>query len=125
VAFSLVGVFHLAQAGHLVGDGVNAGRHVLFAGIDGVLGVLLLARPPGLAAAFAVLTGQQIVSHGGDFVRAWRVAHVIEWSDLAVLVVMPVTLALLVVDARRRRAGARGRPGTLDKRARADVSPRP
>jgi hypothetical protein len=107
VAFVVAGVFHAVEA--IAGHGVIA-RHWAFVGIDAVAAVLLIRRPPGTAIVFAILCGQQIVSHGGDLLRLWASEHRIDVSDVAVLFVMPLTLGALVVDARRARLRARARP---------------
>jgi hypothetical protein len=107
VVFAAAAVFHGVEAA--LGHGVVA-RHALFVAVDAVVAGLLLARPPGTAIVFALLTGQQIVSHGGDLLRAWQIEHRVDPTDVGVLLVMPLTLAALVVDARRRRVTGRGRP---------------
>jgi hypothetical protein len=105
--FAASAVFHAVQA--ILGHGVVL-RHAVFVGIDGVAAWLLVTRPPGTAIVFALLTGQQIASHGGDLVRGWKNDGRIDPIDVGVLVVMPATLAALVVDARRRRLTGRARP---------------
>ena len=109
-AFRLLAViFTCAAAYHLLaiagGGDTTRGRHAVFAGIDACLAVLILRRPPGFTIAFALLCGQQLVSHGGAFARSLREPH-LDWMSLGVILVMPLVLALLVVDARRRRTGS-------------------
>ena len=67
----------------------------------------LWTRPRGFVAAFALLTAQQIVSHGAAAVRMWQDEHRVDFASLSVLVVIPLTLALLLIDARARRSPTR------------------
>jgi len=88
------------------GDDDPVLRHALFSLIDGAAAAGFLLARTGAAsriftAAFAVLTVQQLVSHGGGAWRAWRDQGRVDVVGLVVVVVMPLALALLVADARR------------------------
>ena len=111
---ALAAIFACAAAYHLVasfGSGAlsalasgtedSRARHLTFAAINALVAVLMIRRPPGFAIAFALLCGQQLASHGADLVRAFGEGRV-DWTSLGVVVVMPLGLALLLVDARSR-----------------------
>ena len=103
-AFVFTACFHVAAAMRSeIDPEAPAWRHVLFVGINLTCALGLLVRPLVFIPAFAVLTAQQLWSHGG---HAWRM-HVeqgaIDFPSLAVLAVMPATLILLILDAWRQR----------------------
>ena len=106
-AFVFTACFHVAAAIRSeIDPEAPAWRHLLFVGINLTCVLGLLVRPLVFIPAFAVLTAQQLGSHGG---HAWRM-HVeqgaVDFPSLAVLAVMPTTLLLLILDAGRRRRGA-------------------
>ncbi|HEU4411908.1 MAG TPA: hypothetical protein VFS43_42095 [Polyangiaceae bacterium] len=86
-------------------------RHALFVGINVACALGFVLRPRWLAAPFALLVVQQLFSHGGQALRAWREAGRVDVPSLAVLVVMPLALALLASDARAAGAGRAGAAG--------------
>jgi hypothetical protein len=105
-AFVFTACFHAAAAIRSeIDPEAPAWRHLLFVGVNLMCVLGLLFRPLIFIPAFAVLTAQQLWSHGG---QAWRM-HVeqgaVDFPSLAVLAVMPATLILLILDARRRRRG--------------------
>jgi hypothetical protein len=77
-----------------------AWRHALFFAINAAAAIGLVRRPRGFWAAFAILTAQQICSHGSAAFFAWRDERRVDYVSLAVIVAMLLVLALLVRDAR-------------------------
>ena len=75
-------------------------RHGLFALVNALVAIGLVRRPRGFVLAFALLTAQQLLSHGRDVVVEWEGAHQVDWASVMVVVVMPIVLFLLVRDAR-------------------------
>ncbi len=105
LAFVAAALFHAAALLYPPLDRSSpAWRHALFIAINLVAAAGLVRRPRGFGFAFAVLTAQQLASHGGAALRAWRDAHRIDVASLAVLVVMPIALAALVRTSRRHHA---------------------
>jgi hypothetical protein len=103
-AFVFTACFHVAAAMRSeIDPEAPAWRHLLFVGINLACALGLLVRPLVFIPAFAILTAQQLWSHGA---HAWRM-HVeqgtVDVPSLAVLAVMPTTLILLILDAWRRR----------------------
>lgn len=76
-------------------------RHALFVAINLATAAGVVLRPRGFAIAFAALTAQQLYSHGGAAIRAWRDEGRVDWPSVIVVVAMPVVLALLVRDRKR------------------------
>jgi hypothetical protein len=102
--FAFTACFHLAAVVRpSVDPEAPAWRHLLFACINGSCIAGLLKRPIWFLPPFAALLVQQVVSHGGHALEAWTRDRIIDWPSLAVLVVMPATFVLLIVDARARR----------------------
>jgi hypothetical protein len=87
LAFVAGAVWHATQPG---------ARHHVFVAINALAAVGLVWRPRGFAIPFAALTAQQLVSHGGDLLRRF------DRASLGVVILLPITLALLVVDEWRR-----------------------
>jgi hypothetical protein len=79
-----------------------AWRHGLFVAVNLALAAGFARRPRWLVFPFAALVLQQVVSHGGDLVEAWRAEGRVDWPSAIVLVAMPALLALLVIDRRER-----------------------
>ncbi len=108
-----VAVLHVARAfDPPAGDASSMGRHLLFAGIDAAVAVGIVLRPRGFVWVFAALTLQQLYSHSRAGWLAWTSRGVVDVESIAVLVALPLTLALLLRaaarDARARRNGERG-----------------
>lgn len=105
--FAIAALQHLLGALDAHGDG-SAGRHLVFVGINALVAVGLWRRPPFFAWVFVVLALQQLMSHGGEIVRAWTKEHRIDWLSMAVLAVVISTAVLLL---RERLGTARGDDG--------------
>jgi len=106
-------LFLVAAFVHLRGLLASAGNpslaafHGTFVAIDPLTAMMLLRRPTWFPYAFAVLTVQQIYSHGLEALTAWRDAARIDVISIFIVVAMPILLVLLVYDAVHRRAQSR------------------
>ena len=76
-------------------------RHGLFAAINTVVAVGMVARPRGFVLAFAALTAQQLVSHGSAAWSAWIEERRVDVVSLLVVIAMPAALVALAIDARQ------------------------
>src|ERR1700752_5518065 len=76
--------------------------------IDPVTGYLLVRkqRPEWFTYAFAILTLQQIYSHGMEALMAWRTTGAIDYISLFIIVFMPSLLVLVVYDALLKKSRA-------------------
>jgi hypothetical protein len=98
--FAVTALFHAAAiVSPSLAPGAPGWRHGLFVALNAAVAIGLLWRPPGFVAAFGVLTGQQVYSHGRDILDAWRTEARVDWMSVGVLVVMVGTLIAL---AKRR-----------------------
>lgn len=91
-----------AMVYHIVGsikpfDTTPAWRHALFIGINIICIYGLLKRPVWFTWFWALLTIQQLYSHGSHFVRLLSEGEFV-WIDFGVLILMPVIFILLMVD---------------------------
>jgi hypothetical protein len=104
-AFFVAGAtFHVAALLHPeVADPSPPWRHALFLVINLGVALGMTWRPRGFALAVALLTAQQVWSHGVTAAQVWRDERRIDGASAVVVVGMPVVLALLIVDARARR----------------------
>jgi hypothetical protein len=100
LGFASAAVNHAVHAAH--GEGVVV-RHEVFVGINLLLGALLVLRPRIAIVPIALLSLQQIPSHGRDFVQSLHEANV-DWPSLGVVFFFPAVLALLVAERRATRA---------------------
>lgn len=93
-----------AALSHALQAALGAGeipRHELFVGINGVLALLVATRPRWALGPLAVLTVQQIYSHGSALVRSIQTpSAAFDWTSLAVLAFFPMLIALLAVEWR-------------------------
>lgn len=110
VLFAVAAVNHAVLAAR--GEGV-VWRHDLFVGINLVLGALVAlpkSAPRWALPPIALLSLQQIPSHGSDFVRSFSspAGGAVDWPSLGVVLFFPAVIALLV--AERRRSGRPARP---------------
>lgn len=108
LAFVGGGVFHaLALVDPTIAEPVPAWYHLLFVGVNLALAILVVRRPPWLVPLFAVYLVQQYAEHLPRCVLLWREHGRFDLPGFAPLVFVPCVLALLVWDARTRRADAR------------------
>lgn len=104
LAFLAVAALHLVRLiAPPAGDPSTPARHAVFMAINLAVGAGLLLRPRWFLVVFGLLTIQQLHSHGGALIERWRQTGAPSGEDLAVVVLVPVILGLLVVDARRGR----------------------
>jgi len=99
--------FHLAAAfvpaaAESIGSATPTWRHLLFAGMETALALLVIRRTRWLVLAFALLLGQQLTTHGVALWRTWAVGHRMDWVSLAVLVFLAYALLEVFMDGRRR-----------------------
>lgn len=99
--FGAAAAFHLAAVVRPSIDPTAAApRHATFVAINLACALGFVFRPKWFVVAFALLVVQQLFSHGGQALREWQGAGRLDVASLGVLAMMPVALALLVVDAR-------------------------
>ena len=97
------GLYHLYGLIATLADPRLAAFHAAFVVIDPMTAYLLLRRPDWFPYAFAVLTIQQIYSHGMEALTAWR-AMSVDYVSLLIILLMPSLLVLLVYDALSRKS---------------------
>jgi hypothetical protein len=105
VAFSLLAF--AAMVFHIIGaikpfDATPAWRHSLFIGINIICIYGLLKRPNWFVWFWAILTLQQLYSHGSHFLRLLS-ENKFTWIDFGVLVLMPAIFVLLLIDKKLTR----------------------
>ncbi|HEY4786321.1 MAG TPA: hypothetical protein VIH57_09730 [Bacteroidales bacterium] len=95
------GIYHLIGIFYKI-DMSPAWRHGFFFALSifGIYGVL--KRPRYFVFLFPIIVGQQLYSHGTDFINYWTLNHRIDWLSLFVLVFMPTLYALLVMDLNKK-----------------------
>jgi len=104
ILFIGAGVYHLYGLIASLADPQLAAFHAAFVVIDPVTAFLLLRRPEWFPYAFALLTAQQIYSHGMEALSAWRAMSAIDYISLVIIIFMPSLLVLLVYDAVHRKS---------------------
>jgi hypothetical protein len=105
---ALLAVAALSHARLAALGGAHVLRHELFVGLDLALVALLVLRPRWALIPTALLSLQQLWSHGSDLVDSLRGQGPVDWASALVLVFFPALLTLLVVE--RRTAGTPERP---------------
>lgn len=73
-------------------------RHMLFIFINIICIFGLLKRPGWFVWFFFLLLLQQLYSHGGDIIRNWRHEQRIDWISVGVVILMPLTFVLLLLE---------------------------
>ena len=104
IPFAGAALFHLYGLVTSLGDMKLAAFHGAFVVVDPVTAFLLLRRPNWFPYAFAVLTVQQVYSHGMDALNAWRDTGSVDFVSLFIVIFMPALLALLIYDAVNRKS---------------------
>ena len=104
-AFFVAGaLFHVAALVRpAVADPSPPWRHALFVLVNVAVALGLRRRPRGFAVGFALLTAQQLWSHGLTAALVWREERRLDWASVVVVAGMPLVLALLLADDRARR----------------------
>ena len=105
---SLLALAALNHARLALGGGAHGLRHGLFVGLNLTLATLLVLRPRWALPAAALLSAQQLWSHGTDLVDSIRDPGPFDWASVLVLAFFPALITLLVVE--RRTAGTPVRP---------------
>ena len=94
--FAIAALFHLLRVFvPQAGDTSGALRHAAFVGINLACVAGLWLRPPFFKVAFIPLVAQQVFSHGGAAWTAWTERGEVDLVSLVIVVLMPVTLAML------------------------------
>jgi hypothetical protein len=96
----LVGCFHLIGIFYPINSS-PAWRHALFVGINLFCAYGFLKRPRFFVYLFFLLLLQQIYSHGGDAIAIWNQQQIINWIDVAVVLLTFAAFVLLVIDKKR------------------------
>jgi hypothetical protein len=104
VLFIGAGLYHLYGLIASLADPSLTAFHAAFVVIDPVTAYLLLRRPDWFPYAFAVLTIQQIYSHGMEALTAWRATSAVDYVSLFIILFMPSLLVLIVQDALMRKS---------------------
>ena len=100
IAAGLVAIYHVRYAG--ITQAAVMRRHMVFAGINLILIFLFLKRPSWFAVLFAILTVQQLFSHGSRFVHC-QSKNEIDWISGGVIIIMPFLLYLLILENRSKK----------------------
>ncbi len=93
----------------------NVMRHEVFVGLNLALASLLVARPRWALLPAALLSVQQLYSHGSDLLASLHEPGPFDWASVGVLVFFPALVMLLVVE--RRRAGTPALPRAAPRRS--------
>ena len=95
------GVYHLIGIFYKI-DVSPAVRHGIFFALSiyGIYGVL--KRPTYFVYLFPILVGQQLYSHGTDFVNMWTTSHRIDFISLFVILYMPTLYIFLILDLNKK-----------------------
>ena len=104
-AITVAAANHGRLAAESVGD---VARHELVVGLDLALAVLLAVKPRWALAPTAVMSAQQMWSHGSDLVDSMQGPGPIDVVSALVVVFFPALLALLAIE--RRAFRERGLP---------------
>lgn len=113
---ALLGVTALNHARLAATGAGNVARHEVFVGLNLALAWLLVARPRWALLAAALLSVQQLYSHGSDLLASIHEPGPFDWASVGVLVFFPALLTLLVVE-RRRTPGTPERPPAAPPRS--------
>jgi len=80
-------------------------RHLAFVGINLLSASLCVLRPRRwFPLYFFFLTVQQVESHGGDLLTAWRASATIDWVSALVVGFLPILFGLALAEERAPRA---------------------
>jgi len=101
IVIVIFGIYHLIGIFYKINDSPPL-RHFIFfvLSVFGVYGVL--KRPRYFVHLFPILVGQQLYSHGGDFINYWNTYHRLDWISLFVIVFLPTLYVFLVVDMNKK-----------------------
>ena len=73
-------------------------RHGLFITVNLIGAYYVQRRPPWFIYAFAIVTVQQLYSHGSHAWTLWLSERQLSWADCAALVGLPIALLMLWLD---------------------------
>lgn len=98
VAFIVAALYHFFQLVHVFGDVQAVAFHGSFVLIDVFVAFAIWRRLPGLLFLVAILTAEQLYSHGSAAWYAWQEAHQIDVISWVVVIAMPLLLIFVVLD---------------------------
>ena len=99
--FVVAALFHFSHwVSPIVGDTASPMRHLVFVAIDLSVAAALYFRPWFLKYVVAVLTFQQVYSHGAQAWHAWVSQGEVDVVSIAVVLLMPILALLLFVEDR-------------------------
>ena len=78
-------------------------RHIIFIFINALSFYFVLRRPFLAIPYFALLTLQQIYSHGSHLLGVWQEQNQIDWIDVGVIILLPLIFVLVTRDVLKRR----------------------
>jgi hypothetical protein len=100
IVAGMVAAYHIYYAGSTT-EAVMT-RHIVFACINLLLIFLFLKRPSLFIIFFALLTVQQLYSHGSRFL-VYLSKNDIDWISGGVIILMPLLLYLLILENRTEK----------------------
>ena len=80
-----------------------AWRHAVFVAINTILLYAFLKRPNWFIWFFALLTIQQLYSHGGYAISLWKRQQELDWISVIVVLAMPLLLLLLLWERKLKK----------------------
>lgn len=107
LCFLLAGTLHLYEALTQARD--EAGRHWAFVGINLTFAILFATERRWTLVPFALLSVQQIGSHGAKALEVWSEQGVLSPRDVSVVLFMPAVIAFLGWDVWSRLPRIAGR----------------
>jgi hypothetical protein len=103
ILFAGAAIYHAAAIFQTAfGTGGAHWRHGVFCAIDLLSAWYMLRRPRWFVWAFGLLTLETLYGHGTHAWIWWRTEGRLDWLSFAVLVAVPLTLALLIRERRLR-----------------------
>ena len=105
--FAIAAAFHAAAlVAPSIAEPSPPWRHALFVVTNAVVAVGMVRRPRGFVVAFALLSAQQLLSHGMYAFALFHAERRVDWASVVVLLAMPAILAFLAVDGRAPQSTA-------------------
>lgn len=100
--FFCVAIYHLVSVFYKTDDS-PVWRHLLFVAINLFCVYGFLKRPAYFVYFVALLLVQQYYSHGTHLVNFWIEKRRIDWPDVLVLLLLPVSLICLTEDRKMKK----------------------
>jgi hypothetical protein len=90
-------VFHIKEIIYPT-QSTPAWRHAIFVLVNCICIYGLLKRPYWFIWFTALLTLQQLYSHGSYAFKVWQQHNVIDWISIGIVILLPVLLILLIFE---------------------------